>query len=667
MIFDKNTIDLKDERTDDLIFNGGKMALSYTLKTDDITRCENKPAYTPYSSRIGNFETIGEKTLNAETGAELYAKSFGEGIAFTVLCDNPSLSEWGICFPFNFMGKFGGGGFTNQFLVNSPYITNDKKFKNFYLTKPNENNLIIAVTSEADGWKIDYSPYCGGAYMINLKILADYDKAFGNFPEKKRLDFVIYPVGDYDDALSKLSEIYGSPFIKADLYSGAIGDEIKLTRFGNCDKLFVIHGSEKKEIPFDGKYKIEFEGVTELVPCNNGISGAGITVYGYADIIDLYIKTMNTVDLKIIDEYTDGNLCEHQCWASATLRLLLDYKDRLSKKEIETYEKRLREFFAVLFETDECKAKPRTTIFKYAAHGFPAYNVFRSPRVQEQFFGITILLDAYKYFEEEIFYEYLLGAADCLLDNYQKPDGRLETSNANENEDYTTVCCAMIPIVDTALFLKGKDDERSRKYLSCAERMAEHLLSRNMLFPTEGRPTDLAEPFVSEGSMACTALSMLYYCRKVKKDQRYVDFAKKILDLHETWVIRTPLCNMNGSTLRWWETLWEGDADGPAINAGHAWTIWRAEADWLYYFVSGDEEYLRKAKNGFGTNFAKIDETGNSYAIYNVDDINGGGFPDRKGGVPFRIANNFADTVDCGLSRYAWIRANDSILEELSK
>lgn len=32
-----------------------------------------------------------------------------------------------------------------------------------------------------------------------------------------------------------------------------------------------------------------------------------------------------------------------------------------------------------------------------------------------------------------------------------------------------------------------------------------------------------------------------------------------------------------------------GDADGPAICCGHAWTIWRAEADYLYYALTGDE------------------------------------------------------------------------------
>lgn len=147
---------------------------------------------------------------------------------------------------------------------------------------------------------------------------------------------------------------------------------------------------------------------------------------------------------------------------------------------------------------------------------------------------------------------------------------------------------------------------------------------------------------MEEGSISCTALSLLYYCRNVRREKRYLEKAKEILDLHENWVIETPICQMKCSTLRWWETQWEGDADGPAICAGHAWTIWRAEADYLYYSLTGEEEYLRKAFNGFLTNLSKIDSAGKSYATYNPDFINGGGFAGRAEEVSFRIANRFA-------------------------
>jgi hypothetical protein len=155
----------------------------------------------------------------------------------------------------------------------------------------------------------------------------------------------------------------------------------------------------------------------------------------------------------------------------------------------------------------------------------------------------------------------------------------------------------------------------------------------------------------------------LYYCKNVRKDEKYLQKAKEILDLHEIWVINTPVCQMKGSTLRWWETQWEGDADGPAICAGHAWTIWRAEADHLYYQLTGDTKYLKKATNGFMTNLSKIQKDGTTYSVYNPDEINGGGFDGILNSVRYRVAKRFSNREDCGISRYVWIRINDAFLK----
>ena len=123
---------------------------------------------------------------------------------------------------------------------------------------------------------------------------------------------------------------------------------------------------------------------------------------------------------------------------------------------------------------------------------------------------------------------------------------------------------------------------------------------------------------------------------------------------------------MYRSSLRWWETLWEGDADGNALCCGHAWTIWRAEADYWYYYLTGDREYLRKAYCGFMSNFAKIDKDGKSYSCYQPDYITGGGFTARSEDVKFRIVKGFPKQTDSGLSRYVWIRCADTLLEDSS-
>lgn len=55
---------------------------------------------------------------------------------------------------------------------------------------------------------------------------------------------------------------------------------------------------------------------------------------------------------------------------------------------------------------------------------------------------------------------------------------------------------------------------------------------------------------------------------------------------------------------------------------------------------------------------------GNSYSNYNPNLITGGGFATKSDDVVFRIANRFPNRVDCGLSRYVFIRLNDTFLGE---
>ena len=66
--------------------------------------------------------------------------------------------------------------------------------------------------------------------------------------------------------------------------------------------------------------------------------------------------------------------------------------------------------------------------------------------------------------------------------------------------------------------------------------MAEYLYQRGMDFSTEGGSTDLAEREMEDGSISCTALSLLYYCKNLKKEDRYIQRAKEILDVHDNWV-----------------------------------------------------------------------------------------------------------------------------------
>lgn len=662
---DINSLRVIDERNEKPIFNYGLPNVTYTLKTDDITKGE-KPVATPYVSRREDFISVCGAWYASDSGVALKTEPHGNGVKYILRTQNNNLSEWGIALPFNFQGKKEGGGWLNQYFLSSVYITNDRKYKSFYLTNPNGNNLLVSVLTDADGWKIDYSPYVAGMYLLDLKILGNFDKAYGEFKPKNELEIGIYPVSDYESAIQLMSSLYEAPFIYSDFNAGKIGKDINFSFFGKCDKLIEKYNGVEKEIPLTQTYTIHCERDVELIPVYKGKYGAGITVYGYKDIKELYKKTMDTVDLELVKNTTDGNLCEQQAWAGAMLKFLLNYKKMLTNEEVEIYEGKLKSLLDRITETDKKNAEKRLTIFSKKHGKFPSYNVFESARIQEQYFGINILIDAYKYFKVGKYLRYAIKSTDSLIDNYQKIDGRFATDHLGVNKDYTAVCTVMFPLIDMAELLDGKDDERSKKYRSSARRAAEYLYSRGLDFKTEGmHEVDCADPVITDGGIACTILGLLYFAKHVEANEKYISFAKKLLDIHESFRMHSPISQIRGSSLRWWETKWEGDADGPALGGGHAWTIWRAESDWLYYKLTGDETHLKKAINGFNSNLAKINEKGESFSIYNIDDINGGGFTYTSEEINFRIAPKFPDIRDSGLSRYVFTRAVETLIDLL--
>ncbi|MBQ2809887.1 MAG: hypothetical protein IJF11_03245 [Clostridia bacterium] len=642
------------------------LSVCYTYLDDDITKTE-RPSATPYQDRADtliytkNGEYISKSHRNKMTIIE-----YRGGLLIDLApCDSEyerSVSEYGINLPFNFMGKLDGGGWSNQFLFNSPYMSSDDSYIYAYLTKPNGKNLLLAVLSDAQGWKMDYSPYSWGHYFSNLKILSRYDKAFGEPTDKpSHIKLALMPVDDFDNALSVLSALYDAPVLTSELSGGKIGDTIMLNCFGEADTIIEASNGESRAYPYTQSYTIHCEGEVELTPQRCGKRGVGITLYGYESLRSLYEKSMDSISLEIVRNHTDGNLCEHQCWVSAMLRFLQKYAHTLAPLKKERYEALVLEELNIITEENVERATPHQTILKTPHERFGAYNVYKSCRVQELFFGITILLDAYRYFGDEKYYEYALGATNCLLDNYRGANGEILVDwGDGTSEDYTTVCAPMIPLANMTELLKGKDEAQYQKCREACDKMAHFLFLRGLHFPTEGEKSAFAEEEMEDGSISCTALCLLYYCKHIRYDEAYIKKAREILDIHESWVIKSQICQMKGSSLRWWETQWEGDADGPAICAGHAWSIWRAEADYLYYTLTGDEVYLIKAKNGFMTNLSKIQADGKTYSTYNPDRINGGGF----GKPMLKIASRFASVEDCGISRYVWIRINETFLQE---
>lgn len=629
------------------------LSVSYTLKTDDITVAD-KPQGTPYVSRKGAFD---ERGYNAETQTSLNITEENGGYFIEIKTKSENLSEFGLNIPLRFMGKKNCGGWKNQYLLNSPYNTADNKHIFCYFTRPQGKNLLVLALSRADGWKADYSLFSGGQYFDNFKFLASFDRAYKQ-SDNKRLKLFVKEIEDYKEAIKVVSEAKNLPVAYYEKSFVKLGEQLKISVEGDFDYLSV----GRKRYPNLGGYAVvtgDKYGLRAIAPYKNGKKGLECVAYVYDDINEVMKRSMFSVSEED-NAKTDGNLCEWKCYISAILRYMS--QNGRNKQLV----KKIMPGLKLITERDESKALPRQTIFYKPQNGFPAYNVYASGRVQEQFFGVGILLDAYKFFGGKKYLDYAVRSLDCVLLHHLKTDGRIGAflEWSVKEEDYTTVCCLIIPVLDMAEYLKDVLPQKSEYYYLCAKKMAEHVYERGFTFPTETDTQNFAEPFVEEGSMSCSALTLLYYCHKTGRNEKYIARAKEILDLHESWVMRAHIAPMFHSTLRWWETKWEGDKDGNALCAGHAWTIWRAEADYLYYKLAGDEEHLLKARNGFMSNFSKIDKKGRSYTCYQPDYITGGGFTASGKDVDFRIVNGFPKQTDSGLSRYVWSRAICGILKE---
>ena len=163
-----------DTRNGDIsIFADGDISICYTLLTDNIKEGK-RVSSTPYVDRQDDLVTKNLIRYGENTKSTVKIAPYEDGIEIEASTDDCQISEYGINLPFNFMGKKNGGGWRKQYLFNSPYMSPDKKIIYAYLTNPDGNHLLVAILSEADGWKMDYSPFGWAHYFINLKLLANY-------------------------------------------------------------------------------------------------------------------------------------------------------------------------------------------------------------------------------------------------------------------------------------------------------------------------------------------------------------------------------------------------------------------------------------------------------------------------------------------------------------
>lgn len=671
---DRKNLSIADLRYKDFLdITDGKYhfgELAYTLLAENIYEVD-ATENMPYAQKTADYDVAykdeNENVIleNNNFNVKTVVSFKDEYMSLNMRCDSCEVSEWGIYLPFN-MTNQENGDWKQQLVPATVYHTADQKKWFCYLTRPDGNNLLAICENDINGIKIDYR----GFIIDAIRFLHTFDRAL-NCPKNdgNELTVRIYPVGSFDEAVSLAADVWGMPVAYYDISSCHIGDGIKIKVAGKYDRLLIENQNGESQNIVTDKEEVSVTlkeyGLNVVTPYYKEKRGADCTVYAFDDWYDNYKKACDAVKQhydEILGNAPDGrevwtpphveyrgtrdyNLCEHAMWCSAAIRYMLMYGiDEKLKKDVEN-------LLYIITATNPDLFIKRCTIIPEKQGNIMPYNAYGLDRLQEAYNGADILIDAYKLFGKE---EYLEFAVNILTAQIAAMDDN--GCIYRHGRDYCTVTCMIIPLCDMAVILKNKGDNRYKIFEEASVKMADYLVKRDFNFPTEG---DCLTSMKEEGSMSCSALAVLYACELIKYKKEYIDFAKQVLKAHNAWVSKVPFAPAFNSTMRWWETKWEGDTTGPAICYGHAWTIWRAEADFYFGILAADKESIIASYNGYMSNFSKMDKQGNMYTIYQNEPI-----PSQdlvaKNLRKYKNEIGFPQKKDSTLSRYAFVRAYKS-------
>jgi hypothetical protein len=282
---------------------------------------------------------------------------------------------------------------------------------------------------------------------------------------------------------------------------------------------------------------------------------------------------------------------------------------------------------------------------------FSPFHMFKTDRLQDAAAMIELFVLAEDAYDEKAFYNQATRIADALIRDNIEASGKFSRTNEHDpyiTHDYTTVIAPLQNVVQLWRAMTKHEEARADQLKTIILKTADYLIERGFEFPTEGaRPH---QRWTEDGSISCTALTLLYVYRYVEARPEYLNMANKILDFHESWGIDAPDVRMLGSSYRYWETQWENDKEGRALNAGHPWTLWRAEALYHGALVSRNARRLLQSYNGYWTNRCKFMPDGTTYSCFTPDYI-----PDRP--RRFELVHSYPETPDPSISYYFWPRS----------
>jgi hypothetical protein len=573
----------------------------------------------------------------------------------------------GIEVDFNFVNSPGTTDWQNQIIPSSPYWENTSRNGFYLMSRPTGRYVVLVFSRPISCWRLKYSNF--GHHLLGFQILLKVEdleyQDSKKLPEYEDSSVRIAFASCLEHAYGKISELGDFPVVYFPFSGGLTETTLPVKAIGKVDELILIDplGKESEvtsllnqdgtaliNLGQTGKYQLvarrgEEEAVYSLFIAESWkkmltrVSDFGVDYFQlpegcFARAVDS--GTRQYKRSRVVGGYSFGKVDEEHSCGSGEFGGFLCWSGL----------KRMLQFGT----TPKLLESAKRYFFSWALQGGATDNDYFpnaiSP-VEQEFRGLKfspghlyreqLYIQHEGWFLEE-FCDYFLLTGDRsllktieqlalhLIAEHQDASGALINVSCHNNGvlqevDYTTCATPVLGLIRAGKLLNDQGFACAEKILNGAEKACDHLVKRGLSFPTETIPEVF---FIDEGSIACTALTLIYGYLFLKQKQVYRQWAEKLLRLHDIWIIRTPLCSLYASSFRYWENSWETQDWGPSINGGHGWTIWGAAARYYNYFISRDFTDLVDSFAGFVSNMPKLRDDGAMYSSFTPDYITGG-------------------------------------------
>lgn len=565
----------------------------------------------------------------------------------------------------------------NQFTLKSFYAGEDRELGYVYLARCGGygRGILLYAPKHCAAWRLCYenSPYIPGMQFIYR--FSEYID-----PERNKEDEVDFTVcvsfhNSLDEAMAYLAEKEDLPYLDAPAKSVFLGGTLNFTVRSDANVTLKSPDGTLQNIPVQngmGSVTLKQEGFYYLTARNHAGKQYELILHGkqaYLPLLERSRKHLLPIFRSFNAEcfsWVQAMLVAHQ-YIGNDPRMTAYLHDALINVGMQGLPDCFPGPIPSPEETSQRMERPLPGRAHYMTDGkyligapspceheidgivYPKGHIYKWHRIQDGFAFVQTYLYAARAFQCNDFYEYAIEIARAHLQAHLAKNGRVEKYSPGEAMmiDYTTVISPLLAISELYEEMKIRQDPRADEFGEACIRIADFLLARGMEFPTEGIQAFLR--WTEDGSISCTALSLLAAYLFVSPDPRYLDFAQQVLDFHESWHIRTNDARSTDTTFRFWETQWENEGEGHSVNCGHAWNLWRGEAMFYLGAAKNDAKSFQESWNTFQAVLCNHHPDGRATSCFTPDYI-----PRRPNKL--KVYHCYPDLTSAATAFYVWPR-----------